>query len=138
MWSSSPLVLAALAVTVVAVSGASGVTGYKLGKSDGNKLVLKMMNAGTEALAKRDKQIKVNLRMYREDIATANRRKPSSVYCGPNNGVPETPGGTAGAGAAESNRRTDGTDLGSHDYGPELRAARDALMMCNALIEVVK
>jgi len=138
MWSLSPPVLIALAATVAVASGASGSIGYKLGRASGDKDVRAMLEAGQKVLALRDKQIKVNLRMYREDIATANRRKPSSVYCGPNNGVPETPGGTAGAGAAESNRRTDGTDLGSHDYGPELRAARDALMMCNALIEVVK
>ena len=53
MWSLSPPVLIALAATVAVASGASGSIGYSSGKSAGNELVLKMQNAGIEAMARR-------------------------------------------------------------------------------------
>ena len=129
MWSLSPPVLIALAATVAVASGASGSIGYKLGRASGDKDVRAMLEAGQKVLALRDKQIKVNLRMYREDIAAVSRRHPKRVFFCPPGDVSETPGGTAGAGGSDGDR---------FDYGPHLRAARDALIRCNALIEVVK
>jgi hypothetical protein len=129
MWSLSPAVLIAVLGGVIAVSLASGATGYKLGRASGDKDVRAMLEAGQKALADRDRKIATNLELYREDIAAVSARKPKRVFFCPPGRVPEAASGVAGAGAA-------GVD--QHNYEPDLRAARDALIRCNALIGVVK
>jgi len=129
MWSLSPPVLIALAATVAVASGASGSIGYKLGRASGDRDVRAMLEAGQKVLAQRDLQIAVNMRMYREDIAAVSARRPKRVFCGPAGDVPETPGGIADGDPAVVDR---------HDYGPDLRAARDALIRCRSLIAIVR
>ena len=130
MWPLPPLWLAiCLAAALAVVSAASGGIGYRLGKSAGDREVLKMLKAGQAVVAKRDEAIKVNLEKAREDLAAANARRPKRVFLCPDDDLPKAPGGAPGAGATVVNR---------HDYGYDLRAARDALIRCNALIGVVK
>jgi len=118
-----------LAVAAALVFGASGWLGYDLGRAAGDRQTLKMMKAGEAAVAKRDLLIKTTLEKAREDLAAVSARPPKRVYFCPVTRLPKTPGGAAGAGAGVADQ---------HDYGPDLRAARDALLRCNALIEVVK
>jgi hypothetical protein len=118
-----------LAVAVALVFGASGWLGYDLGRAAGDRQTLKMMRAGEAAVAARDLLIKTTLEKAREDLAAANARPPKRVYCRTLGGLPKASGGAAGAGAAVADQ---------HDYGPDLRAARDALIRCNTLIGVVK
>ena len=118
-----------LVVAVALASGASGWLGYDLGRARGDRQTLKMMRAGAAAVAARDLLIKTTLEKAREDLAAANARPPKRVYCRAVVGLPKAPGGAAGAGAGVADQ---------HDYGVDLRAARDALIRCNALIEVVK
>jgi len=116
-----------LAVGVLVVLGAVYWKGRIDGTAAGDRKTLKMYEAAQAVVRKRDLLIASNLEMYREEIAAVSARKPKRVYLCPS--VPEAAGGTAGAGAPEPDR---------HDYGPDLRAARDALIRYNALIGVVK
>ena len=124
-----PYLAAFLAVVLgVAVYG-SYRTGYKVGKADGDRQVKAMLDAGTAVVRKHDEAIKPTLEKYRADLLALAGRKPRSVYRDPPDCVSEATSGTDGAGSSVSDRR---------DYGPELRAARDALIRYNALIEVSK
>lgn len=125
----SPSVVAVALAGAVAVSLASGAAGYKLGRAAGDRDVRKMLEAGQQALVKRDKQIEGNLNEYRETLAAVSARRPKRVFICPPDNLSPSSGGTTGAGAAEPDR---------HNYEPDLRAARDALIRCNTLIEVVK
>ena len=124
-----PYLAAFLAVVLgVAVYG-SYRTGYKVGKADGDRQVKAMLDAGAAVVRKHDEAIKPTLEKYRADLLGLAGRKPRRVYLDSPGWVPEAASGTDGAGSSVSDRR---------DYGPELRAARDALIRYNALIEVSK
>ena len=116
-----------IAVGVLVVLGVVYWKGRVDGTAAGDRKTLKMYEAAQAVVRKRDLLIASNLEIYREEIAAVSARKPKRVYLCPS--VPEAPGGAAGAGP---------TDVDRHDYGPDLRAARDALIRCNALIGVVK
>jgi hypothetical protein len=105
--------------------GASSVAGYKLGRAAGDREVAKMYQAGAAVVAKRNELIQKNLESYREELLSVSNRRPKRVlFCPPSKLSPST-GGADGAGAG-------GVD--QHNYEPDLRAARDALIRCNALI----
>ena len=124
-----PYLAAFLAVVLgVAVYG-SYRTGYKVGRADGDRQVKAMLDAGAAVVRKHDEAIKPTLEKYRADLLALAGRKPRSVYRDSPGCVPEAASGTDGAGSSVSDRR---------DYGPELRAARDALIRYNALIKVTE
>lgn len=130
MWFFPPAFrVGSLVVGLVLVSGASSFVGYRLGKAAGDALVLKMLKAGQEVVAKRDAAILTNLEDYREKLAVLNARPPKRVFLGAECDLPPTPSGIAGPDPGVSDNR---------DYGPALRTALAALIRCNALIEVVK
>ena len=118
-----------LAVVVALALGAFGWLGYDLGRAAGDRQTLKMMRAGEAAVAARDLLVRTTLEKAREDLAAVSARPPKRVYFCPVGGLPKAPGGVVGAGAEVADQ---------YDYGPDLRAARDALVRCNALIEVVR
>jgi len=119
-----------LAVAAALVLGACWWNGYSNGKQSGAELVRKMQYQGQKAVAKREVQAKAALEKYVEDIAAANSRPVKRVYfCPPAPSVPKTTGGAPSASP---------TDVDRHDYGPDLREARDALIRYNALIGAVK
>jgi hypothetical protein len=128
------MVLSAAALSLAC--GVGSFVTYKMMRGDIEKLknehateLRKMQDAGAEVVRKRDAATKPILEKYRADLLAANSRKPRSVYRDPPDCLSETASGTDGPGAPVSDRR---------DYGFELRAARDALIRCNALIEVSK
>jgi hypothetical protein len=131
---SSRTVIAAAILSLAFAAGWS-VNGWRLGskverlKNEHATELRKMQDAGAEVVRKRDAATKPILEKYRADLLAANSRKPRSVYRDPPDCLSETASGTDGPGAPVSDRR---------DYGFELRAARDALIRCNALIEVSK
>lgn len=120
-------VVICLAVAGLVVLGAVYNKGRIDGTAAGDRRTLRMYEAAQAVVRKRDLLIASNLEIYREEIAAVSARKPKRVYLCPS--VPEAPGGAAGASPA---------DLDRHDYGPDLRAARDALIRCNALIGIVQ
>lgn len=130
---SSRMVLSAAALSLAC--GVGSFVTYKMMRGDIEKLknehateLRKMQDAGAEVVRKRDAATKPILEKYRADLLAANSRKPRSVYRDPPDCLSETASGTDGPGASVSDRR---------DYGPELRAARDALIRCNALIGAI-
>lgn len=125
-----------LLAVVAIVTSAIGVysfwlygNGKEAGLAEGNAKLVKMYEAGQKAVQRRDEAIQHNLEIYREDLAAVAARKPKRVFLCPNADVPQGAGGTGGADPA-------GAD--SRDYGPLLREAREALIRCQTLIEVVK
>lgn len=130
---SSRMVLSAAALSLAC--GVGSFVTYKMMRGDIEKLknehateLRKMQDAGAEVVRKRDAATKPILEKYRADLLAANSRKPRSVYRDPPDCLSEAASGTDGPGASVSDRR---------DYGPELRAARDALIRCNALIGAI-
>ena len=121
-----------LAVGVIAACAVLGCVrqdGCEAGRAAGDREVKKMCMAGMKVLAERDRRISENLETYREDIAAVSSRPPKRVFFCPPGDLPQTPGRTAGSGA---------TVIDRHDYGPDLRKARDALIRCNTLIGIVR
>lgn len=116
-----------LAAGLALALGVSGFAGYKIGKASGNEMIAKIYKAGQDARVKADAKTKKDLEKYREDLANVSARKLKRVYCRSTSELHPTPA-----------RRTSGASAivpDNHDYGPDLRAARDALIRCQALIE---
>lgn len=71
MWPIKSALVPYLAAFLVVVLGVASYgiyrTGYKVGKADGDRLVLKMQQAGVAALAKRQETVKDLRRDSRED-----------------------------------------------------------------------
>jgi hypothetical protein len=125
MWAR----LAAYAGIVLAVFAAGWFSnGWRL-ESQRQAEQIAQDAANRKALAERDAEIQRVLGEYREKIAAVSNRRPKRVFCGPTEPLPGAAGGAPGASPAELDR---------HDYGPDLRAARDALIRCNTLINTVR
>ena len=102
MWPLPPLWLAiCLAAALAVVSAASGGIGYRLGKSAGDREVLKMLKAGQAVVAKRDAQIGTLRDQSDEDAiriaklshgAGVRLCKPTAAKRLPGSADPSTPG----------------------------------------------
>jgi len=120
---------AIIAACVLAVLGAFSYVLWLQHEKSHQDEVIKMFQAGKQALADHDKLTEKVLVDYREKLSAANNRPPKRVYLCDANGVPAASGGAADKGSPGDNRQ---------DLGPLLREARDRLLQLNALIDEVK
>lgn len=132
MWSLSPPVLIAVAGAAIAVSLASGATGYKLGRASGDKDVRAMYEAGQKAMAKRQTVITDLRGKSREDAdRIAKLSRDARVYCAsaaPANRLP----GTSDPGPAGNDRTA------REDFAPVLRQCLRSFGEINRAVGVVK
>ena len=116
------------AAVLCAFAAGWSVNGWRL-EATRQTEIARALKAGQVAVARHDADSKIILEDYREKLAALAARPPKRVLFCPTSGLPATAGGAPGAGSAAASE---------HDYGPDLREARDYLLKYNALIESVR